>query len=352
MKKIVIVIFVTSCLFSCKKENEDVSSTESVSNPETGYLHGKFLVNEGNFGSSNASLSYVNNAGEIINDVYLQENGFELGDLLQSFEVIGERGYAVLNNSEKLVIIDLKSMHFQDEITGIDYPRYLINVGNGKAYLSSGAMAGQVYVIDLNTNSITGSIPVGQGPEKMIKLGNYVYVCNSGGWSLDNTVSVIDIATSSVVATIIVGDRPMDVVADMQGYVWVMCSGNDSWMTGGETLASLHRISSTTNDVVTSEVIGEAGEHPKFIAASASGDKVYFEDAGIRVIDLTVEEPVDAIFLNETIGSLDIDFTNGDIWISSVSDFVNPSSVRCYSSNGSLKSTFEAGIGTNAVVFN
>ncbi len=351
MKKIIGVILIVTTLFSCKKEKEETTN-EIMTNPDTGYLHGKFLVNEGSFGSNNASISYINESGELVNDIFLQVNGFELGDVLQSFIVIGEKGYAILNNSQKVEVIDMKTMHHIDAVTGLSYPRHMIDVGNGKAYLSDGSLEGTIHIIDLNTNDIVGSIPVGIGPEKMVKKGQYVYVCNSGGWGLDHTVGVIDISTNAVVTNIEVGDRPMDLVADSHGFIWVMCSGNDSWMTGGETMATLYRINSETNTVIASEVIGTSGVHPKVISSSSNGEMVYYENNGIHSIALNADEPVENTFLTDAIGSLDIDPSNGDVWISSVSDFVNPSTVKCYSSTGNLKSTFEAGIGTSAVVFN
>ncbi len=351
MKKLIGMMLVMATLFSCKKEKEEVVN-EVVSNPETGYLHGKFLVNEGSFGSNNASISYINETGELANDIFLQVNGFELGDVLQSFLVIGEKGYAVLNGSQKVEVIDMKTMQHIDAITGVSYPRHIIDLGNGSAFLTDGSNEGNIRIIDLSTNEITGSIPVGMGPEKMIKKDQYVYVCNSGGWGLDHTISVIDINTDLVVATIEVGDRPMDLVVDNQGYIWVMCSGNDSWMTGGETMASLYRINTESNSVITSEVIGAPGVHPKVISATSNGEIIYFENNGVRSIALNADEPVESTFLTDAIGSLDIDPANGDVWISSVSDFVNPSTVKCYSSIGTLKSSYEAGIGTSAVVFN
>jgi hypothetical protein len=337
---------------SCKKDKEENTTLPQNTNPETGYLYGAFVVNEGSFMSNNGSMSYVDAQNEITNDVYLQVNGFELGDVLQSFMVSGNEGYAVLNNSQKVVVVDMKTMTHTAEITGFDYPRYLQDLGNGKAYLTNGNMAGDIKVINLATKEIEGSITVGNGPEKMLKVGNEVFVCNSGGWDLDHTISVIDISSGSVIHTIEVGDRPMDLVQDASGDIWVLCAGNDSWMTGGETLASLYRINSNSHIVEANQTIGSVGVHPKNIAVDATGNVIYFENNGVFSFQPLSAEPVFTSFISEPVGSLDVNPSTGDVWTSSVSDFTNPSTVTCRNAQGNIRFTLEAGIGANAVVFN
>ncbi len=350
MKKLVYLLIATVILVSCKKKNEE--SVIVVGDPDTGFLHGAFVVNEGSFLNNNASISYIGSADEISNDIYLQSNGFELGDVLQSFTVINEQGYAVLNNSQRVEVMDMKTMRYQASISGLDYPRYLLNVGNGTAYITNGSISGDVKVINLNDRSIVTSIAVGNGPEKMIILGNYVYVCNSGGWDLDSTISVIDISTNLVSSVITVGDRPMDITSDHNGNIWVICSGNESWMTGGETAPSCYKISGVTNQVVDSVVFALGGIKPKNVAISPAGTTLYLDIDGVSTIDVDANPNNTINFTSANVGSLDVNPTNGDLWISSVSDFTTPSTVKQYSSSGVLKNTFLAGIGTNGVVFN
>ena len=349
--KLIMISFIFLTLFSCKKKEDENVETTTPTSEDTGYLHGKFVVNEGNFLSNNGSISFIGE-DEILNDVYQIVNGVELGDVLQSFTVIGERGYAILNNSQKIVVVDLKSMQHVATITGMDYPRYLIDGGNGSAYITNGSFAGQVYILDLASNTLTGNIPVGNGPEKMWLDGDHLFVCNSGGWDLDATVSVIDVNTNAVINTIDVGDRPMDIVQDFSGDIWVMCSGNDGWMVGGETLASLYRINHTSQVVETNSVIGSAGVHPKHIAANAAGTIIYYELNGIKSVTLGEDEPVEATFLNESVGSIDVDPSTGDIWTTSVSDYVNPSVISCYSTTGELKASYTAGLISSSIIFN
>jgi YVTN family beta-propeller protein len=338
-------------LFSCKKENEN----EDAAPVETSFLNGRYVVNEGNFNLNNASISYISNANELTNDLYLTQNGIELGDVLQSFTVIGSNGYAVLNNSQKIEVIELDQFKRIATITGADYPRYLVDGGNGKAYLSNGSLTGDVKVIDLATNSIVQSIAVGNGPDKMLVNGGMLFVCNNGGWATDNRVTVIDLATNNVLTDIVVGDRPVDLIADAFGNIWALCSGetlyDENWNVTGHTNAMIYRINVNSLSVTGSEQIGMNGDHPMQLEVSMNGAILYYENDGVFAIDLNTGEFPGLEIIADDRGSLNVDPTNGEVWSSSVSDFVNPSTLYRYNSAGALLNSFQVGIGTNAVAF-
>ncbi|MFI6763307.1 beta-propeller fold lactonase family protein [Micromonospora sp. NPDC050417] len=74
---------------------------------------------------------------------------------------------------------------------------------------------GIVYVVDVATHSMIGTIPVGNHPTGVAvnPSGTRLYVAN--GW--DNTVSVIDLATHATIATIPVGSQPEGVALNPSG---------------------------------------------------------------------------------------------------------------------------------------
>lgn len=338
-------------LFSCKKEEKADETTAR----ETDYLTGRFAVNEGNFNENNGSISYINISDELTNDLYLQQNGVEIGDVLQSFTVIGDKGFAVVNNSQKVEVIDLKSFKRTATLSGLTYPRYLADGNNGKAYLSNGNASGEIKVIDLANNSIESTIAVGNGPEKMLVHGGYLYVCNNGGVLTDNRVTVIDLSDHSIVTNVVVGDRPIDVIADAFGNVWVLCSGETlydvNWSVVGHTNAMLYRISANSLSVTASEQIGINGDHPMNIEISPAGNIIYYENNGIFAFDLISGEFPGVEIVNDDRGSLNVDPNSGEIWSASVSDFSSPSVLNVYSTSGALIKSFNTGIGTNSVAF-
>ena len=81
MKKynlIIAITFILSGLTSCKKDKE------SNPGPQTGNK-GVYVINEGAFNNSDASLSYYDkNAQTITNNIFNIANNYPLGDVAQS----------------------------------------------------------------------------------------------------------------------------------------------------------------------------------------------------------------------------------------------------------------------------
>lgn len=344
------ILLITLLLFSCKKETQEELPVVSD------YSHGRFVTNEGNFGSNNASITYISNDNVVIQDVYYTQNQVELGDILQSFCIIGQRGYAVLNNSLKIEIVQMNDMKNVGTIGGFTYPRYMIDGKNGAAYVTDGSFAGQVHVIDLSSNTITASIPVGSGPENLAANDHYLFVCNSGGWSIDQTVSVIDLATNSIVQTITTADRPTDLVIDQNGDCWVLCAGetiyDGDWNITGHTDAMIYKIDGSTFAVEDAQIIGINGDHPRLMDISPDGQTIYFENNGVYSFEITDSNFGGSQLISGSMNSLNVDPTNGHIWCAGPTNFMDPSEIFQYDANGNLINTFEGSIGSNGCSFN
>lgn len=351
MKKLFYFLSVSILLFACKKDEES-APVQSV--PEQTSF-GFYVLNEGNFMANNASISYINASFEVSLDPYFDANGVSLGDVLQSFTTYENKGFAVLNNSNKIEVFDLATWENLATISGITYPRHILNGGNGKLYVTAGAMSGQVFVIDANSYTILGQINVGNGPERMTLRNNKLYVCNSGGWLEDNTVSVIDLTSNTVLTTIAVGDRPVDIDHDASGNVWVMCQGKTVWNNDftqiiEETPGRLVAIDISSDEVVLNEVISAIGEHPSVLEIADNSNTVYYINNEVFQYNTLSGELPGTSVLNGNFNTLNIR-SNGELWLTSVSDFVNPSTVFRYSSSFELLNEFTVGMGTNAVVF-
>ena len=95
-------------LASCKKDTPAVDN-----NPDIIKEHGVFIVNEGNYTWSNASVSFYNFVnGQYFEDVFDEVNNRPLGDVAQSIAVSNGKAYIVVNNSNKIEIVDLNYFHF------------------------------------------------------------------------------------------------------------------------------------------------------------------------------------------------------------------------------------------------
>ncbi|MFN9800264.1 MAG: YncE family protein [Bacteroidota bacterium] len=343
-----ILVLITGVLFfsSCRKEEPEAPAADSAG-------LGAYVSNEGSFMNSNASITYITPGGSSLQDPFLDRNGFPIGDVLQSLAFSGEKGFAVVNNSQRIIAFNRFTFAFEGEVDGLSYPRYMLPLDNGKAYVSNGSMDGELVILNLSDLSVAGSIPVGKGPERMAKSDDLVAVTNSGGWLSDQTVTLIHAPTDQVTATITVGDRPIDLVVDASGDFWVLCSGkalyDDSWNIIGHTDASLWRLSGADGHVEWTTQLGVNGDHPDDLAISPDGEMIYFNLAGIHALSAIQPESGYTVIIPGNFHSLDVHPANGEIWLTSVPDFVSSSEVLRYRPSGALITTYQSGIGSNGV---
>jgi DNA-binding beta-propeller fold protein YncE len=273
----------------------------------------------------------------------------------------GDKAYIVVNGSGKVEIVDRETFKTAAEPIIASYPRYFQAVNAQKGYLTNGKLQGYVYIIDLENNTIRDSVRTGFGPETMVKLGDEVFVANSGGWGTDSTISVIDSRYDSVIATLTVGDIPLDMALDGENDLWVYCKGHATYSNEppydliGETEASLVKINTGTYSILWEGTVGYAGDYtgtPPKLAADADGNIIYFlrPDGVYRIDAKDPSLPGDRILEGSFYG-LDVNPGNGDLYVFQSS----------FTSNGTLfvvdpvtgsKEPFTVGIGPNGAIFN
>jgi len=234
---------------ACEK---DVNPTPTL--PQGKYSKGVFIVNEGNFTHGNASVSYYNrDSMKVTNDLFYTVNNRPLGDVGQSMAEHNGKYYIVVNNSSKVEIVDKNDFTSLGTITGLAQPRYFLGIDSTKAYVSqwgANGLDGSLAIINLKTKGIVNTIPTGAGAEKMILLGNYVYVTNSGGYGNDSTITVVNPLTDQFVTKIKVGFNPGAIVADKNNNLWVLCGGKwKSDYSGLEKPGRLVKINTSNNQV-------------------------------------------------------------------------------------------------------
>ena len=198
-------------------KKEDVKPTATVTNSV-------YVVNEG---TSNGAISLYDKATKTVGaDLFAPANGGrQLGAVVQSMTVVGDRGYLVVNSANKVEVVNLSGFAAQTAITGLSQPRYLTAAGSAKAYVSEWLggfpnYTGRVSVLDLATNAVTKQIPVGNAPDEMLLVGDRLYVTASYG----NTLTVINTATDAVETTVPMPDGPKGIRRDGSGNIWVLCS--------------------------------------------------------------------------------------------------------------------------------
>ena len=351
---LLLIVFVASCQ---KEKQDDRIGTYAESGSA-------IVVNEGAFGNNNGSVSFIDRNGKVTNNIFeLANGGASLGDVVQSYTLVGNKGIICVNNSTKVEIVDARTFKRLGTITDAaktNYARYAVGVNNDKAYVSNGSSDGIVAVINLNDYTITKTIEVGKGPEQMVLSSNKVYVCNSGGWDIDNTLSVINTATETVDATITVGNVPTKIVKDALGYLWVLCTGGSDYSDYLNVTklgdAKLVRINTSSNTIDKSFTLINAGETSigLDLTIGDNGRTIYYA-VGDNVYALGINEstlPTTALFAKNNIYGLSASPYNNQIWAMQAPNFSSGGYVFRYSSIGSLIDSIKVGIGPNNAVFN
>lgn len=241
MKKIAVLIAFSMLAVSCRKELKPLpEEQQQVLPPDpSSRVKGFYLVNEGNMNMNKASLDYMDyTTGLYRKNIYNQANPTVvkgLGDVANDIGVYGSKLYVVVNVSNKVEVLDVKSGKRITQIN-ISNCRY-ITFNNGKAYVS--AYLGKVgdpkapngIVAQIDTTSLTEEkrVDVGRQPEEMAIVGQKLYVANSGAYSpaaYERTVSVIDLNTFAVIKNIDVAINLHRLKADQYGDLYVTSRGD------------------------------------------------------------------------------------------------------------------------------
>ena len=344
-----VILFISSC------EKEPEKPTPST---VSSFSNGVFILNEGAFGAGNSGITfYSKNENSLIPDLYQQANNLPLGDVLQSMTVVGNSAYLCVNNSQKIEIVSMRDFKKTGSITGIGSPRFLVASQN-KGYVSDW-ITNSVYKIDLLTQTIIDTIACGSGPEEMLIKGNKLFVCNSGGFGDDSSMSVIDLNTFTIDTVLSVGVNPSHIREDANGKVWILCRGSlgsdftPSPDDAGGRLIQLDPVSLTQEK----NFAFGYNEHP--IRLTVTGDKntlIFLNGettytGNVWRMSTNASSLPASPFIDRIFYGLGVDPVDGTIYGGKVS-FTSNTQVLRYNSNGALLDSLECGIGPNGFVFN
>ena len=331
----IIVVFGLLALAACKKDEPE---PEPDLPEEKG--HSVFVLNEGNFQWGNASLSLIdlNNNG-IQTDVFSAANNRPLGDVLQSATFINNEIWLVVNNSQRIERIDPKTAKSKGTINGLQSPRYVLNTGAGKAYVSD-LYSETIHSIDTASFSLVSSIPTQGWTEEMLLLNGFVWVCNTGG----NQVYKINPATDQISDSISVGIKPRSIRSDKLGRIWVLCEGE---IPPQESAGSLWCIDASSNNILQQFQFPNATDHPSKLCINASGDRLYFLNKGLQRMPITdATLPISPFIAQGTrqFYGLSVHPQDESIWLSDARDYVQQGKVFRYKADATLMNEWDAGV--------
>lgn len=349
-----IIIFLVFGLTSCVKDKPNPTETQLPNSTHKGVV----ICNEGLYGNNNGEISFFDQENlQVYNQLYRLANENALGDVVQSISLINGNYFFVINASHKLVVVDPFTFQLKTIITGCSSPRYIKQVSNNKAYITS-LYHDDIYVLNLLTLQIEKKIKVDiANTENMYVQGSHCYVTN---WDTASPyIYKIDILNDSIVKRIELGCKAShDIIADTDGKLWIL-SGNKY-----KNKSSFLTCYDLQHDSIVQQFSFANEFDPIRLSCNKAKDTLYFISVnydgnvaangvyklGIHEIALPTQPFIQAQS-NSYFWALGIDESNGHIFLSDPKGFTQQSTVFEYLANGKLVQQFQAGIGANQFLF-
>lgn len=322
------------------------------------YDEGVFVLCEGSYGAGNASLwFYDRDTQEVKADVFGRANDAKLGDVGQSMYLHNNQLLVVVNNSGVVYSLDASTGVVEGMIENLLSPRFIAIAPSGtKGYISQ-MYSNKIIVFDPATMTVKGEIEL-QGvadSEQMVVWGDKLFVA---AWSNGHKIAVLDTNTDKQIDLFEVGVQPYSMALDKNGYIWVVCDGGNQWssLPEGVTMEdpSLWKINAETHEAEKIHSFATGSYFRSRLSINGKGDTLYFINDAVWAVDVTAGTfPSEPLITVEGWGQygLDVDPSNGDIYIADAKDYVSNGVVYRYSSSGELKDEFEVGLLPSKFIF-
>ncbi|WP_029036490.1 YncE family protein [Salinimicrobium xinjiangense] len=352
IKNLFYFLLASSILVSCSTDDDNPDIPE----PSGAYTDGVVILNEGNFGQGNSSVSFLDpQSGNVNHNIFKTVNGEGLGDTATDIGFYEDLAFIVVNVSNTIQVVDRHTFeHVATIDTDLNNPRKIAFL-NGMAYITNwgeGSNPDDDYIAVFNAKDFQLSIKIAveEGPEDILEQGSKIFVAHLGGWSYNNVVSVI--SNNEVVKTIEVGEGPNSLAAG-NDFLWVSASGLPDWM--GETAGSISKINLSTLEVVQDYTFEDVSQHPNHLNLNNGNVFYTLENEVYSFATSETSLPATPLYTLEEVDYL-YGFTilEGKAYAASADPgFTGNGKLYVYeAATGSLSSGYDTGINPNGAYFN
>jgi hypothetical protein len=205
--------------------------------------------------------------------------------------------------------------------------------------------------------TLTDSIACGNGPEQLALKNGKIFVCNSGGFITDSTITVVDAFSFQAVGSIPTGVNPSFITTDSNGKLLVLCRGSlgdDYIATPDDPGGKLQRIDPMTLQPE-ADYDFAYDQHP--LQLQFHDNRIYFLNGSgyytgkIQWMDSQDWSPGATTLVQREFYSLGIHPQNSTLYAGKPS-FSSNTHVLRFTSNGSLIDSLPSGIAPTGFVFN
>lgn len=347
--RLLAVVAVILCWTSCSKE--EVGPQGGDDNTAADNYQGVLILNEGNFGSNNASLSFYNRLnGQVNHGQYQAQNDKVLGDVLQSMTIHDGKGFLVVNNSARIEVVNMEDLKHQLTIEGFRSPRYFQPANGNQAYVTNfvlGAESNLINIIDLSSLEHKGQIEVTGWCEEMVFVDGHTFVANTG----DNKILKIGPKSNQIVDELNTAIQPISLVTDQNDKLWALCTGGFN-----EGFPRLYQIDPFNLEIMAQWQFESLDDFPSDLVIDGSGATLYYQNGGqVFRMKISDQELPKTAWLDpgfQYLYALGVDPESGNIYLSDAYDFQRNGKVAVYDPDGNEINSFASGEGPGGFVFN
>jgi YVTN family beta-propeller protein len=350
---LVLIMLGITCLMLTSCDDDD-------NQPAGEFESGIFVVNEGNFQDADGTISFIDpHDGSVKQDLFGSvNNGLALGDVVQSMTVDGDHAYVVVNNSNKIEVVNANTFVSEYTLQGLSLPRYFTTLDD-KGYVTEWVNytdPGRVTIIDLDNRTAGESITTGYGAENILAYDGLLYVSNN----FSNTVSVIDPLEEKVIKTIEVGNGPGTLLVDSDEMIWVICGGGYDLEFNSLNDGKLVRLDPEKSEDESAASVALSVELGTNLTAKAAINKAmdkifYYNGNSVYQIDIASQSaPASPLFTEASVTSfygIGIDPETDLLYLSDAKNFAGNGIVYRYTLSGEPVDNKVAGRGPNGFVF-
>lgn len=327
MKKLFLPVLAVLTIIGCSEDDAVVSEVN------TSFNEGYFIVNEGNFQSANGSITHVSgDFSKVSNDIFKTANNRTVGDVAQSIVTNDKYAFILVNNSNTIEVVDKKTFKTVHTITeGVATPKFGV-IKNNKLYVTSLYNA-QISVYNAETFVFIKTIELNNKSEYIVATDDYVYAAN-GFYSGGKLVEVIDLASDT---------NTVDISFD-NAINGLSSSGNNVYVL--ETNDTSSKISNITGTLITSFLNVEQANARYLVS---EGQNLYYTAAtGIYKLNNNIATVATKLFdvpSNDFSTLYGFNVFNGTIFTSDANGFTDKGKVALYKEDGVKIKEFGVGIG-------
>ena len=327
-----IILFLLFTASSCKRES--VNAPTSLSN-------GVYITNEGNFMSGNGDVTFYNPDTKLTNtEIYKAANGFSLGDVVQSMLIRDSIAYIIVNNSEKLEVVNLEDFRKKATINLIgSSPRFFAFANDSLAIVTE-LYAKKLWIVNSTNNSFSRYITVPGWTEHIVNVsGNIFATCRNNPGTGNNINKLLVISPSSIT---------IQNSIDLPGTPICMASGNNCLYVSCDGVsgnnATLVSINTTSLQIETLYTF-DSNQAATALSFDDNLNRLYLLRQNLYRYNFS-NQSLETIFSagGRNLYAIGADKTDHNIYVSDAKDYVQRSEIIRLDTNGNLIHSFYAGI--------